>query len=668
MNKKLIRLVQPGMALYFVILMVFAAAAAVMGVLWDDLRYCYLAGGEAVVIVLAGVYFRVSSVRRRQALTDYVQSAADELESASKGEVPFASVLVRPDTGEIVWHNQRFAELTGIKESMLSTRFSDLFAGANLDWLREGKSEAPEPVRREDRRYRLAGNLLRPREQAQPQVALGALYLVDETQLLYLKDEYVASRPVVSVILVDNYEELINNLPDSNVSNLNAAIDTRIKYWTDGIPGLLRKVERNRYLFVFEAKDLEHLVEQKFSILDSVRAITNPRGIHATLSLGLGKDGATFAEAYSFANLSIEMALARGGDQAVIKDRYNFTFYGGRTKETDRRTKVKSRVMASSLAELITQSSHVFVMGHKNADLDAVGAACGVQAICRKQGKKALLIIDQEKNAAKNLLDKLKVQPEYRGCFITGQDALLMADPKSLLIVVDTNRPDQVECKPLLECISRICVIDHHRRAADYIENAVLNLHEPFASSASELVTELVQYAIDPSELLAVEAQALLSGIVLDTKNFGVRTSSRTFEAAAFLRRLGADTVDVKRILQNDLDATLARYRVIQEARVYRDNIAVAALDHPISRIIAAQAADELLTITGITTSFVLYQDPDEVIISARSFGDTNVQVILEPLGGGGNAATAGAQVRGKPLADVLTELVASIDKYFEAT
>ena len=243
-----------------------------------------------------------------------------------------------------------------------------------------------------------------------------------------------------------------------------------------------------------------------------------------------------------------------------------------------------------------------------------------------------------------------------------------MADPKSLLIVVDTNRPDQVECKPLLECISRICVIDHHRRAADYIENAVLNLHEPFASSASELVTELVQYAIDPSELLAVEAQALLSGIVLDTKNFGVRTSSRTFEAAAFLRRLGADTVDVKRILQNDLDATLARYRVIQEARVYRDNIAVAALDHPISRIIAAQAADELLTITGITTSFVLYQDPDEVIISARSFGDTNVQVILEPLGGGGNAATAGAQVRGKPLADVLTELVASIDKYFEAT
>ena len=244
-----------------------------------------------------------------------------------------------------------------------------------------------------------------------------------------------------------------------------------------------------------------------------------------------------------------------------------------------------------------------------------------------------------------------------------------MADPKSLLIVVDTNRPDRVESKPLLECIHRICVIDHHRRAADYIEQVVMNLHDPFASSASELVTDLLQYAVDSTDLLPVEAQALLSGIVLDTKNFGMRTSGRTFEAAAFLRRLGADTADVKRIMQNDMDATLQRYDIVQSAQVYRETIAIAALDHTVSRVIAAQAADELLTIAGITTSFVLYPDPDsgQVVVSARSFGETNVQVIVEALGGGGNAAIAGAQISDKSVGTVLTELIASIDRYFES-
>ena len=256
--------------------------------------------------------------------------------------------------------------------------------------------------------------------------------------------------------------------------------------------------------------------------------------------------------------------------------------------------------------------------------------------------------------------------PEYNGLFISGQDALVEADNRSLLIVVDTNRPDQVESKALLESIARVVVIDHHRRAADYIEHVVLNLHEPYSSSASELVTEILQYALDPRDIRPIEAQALLAGIVLDTKNFNVRTGSRTFEAAAFLRRTGADTVDVKKLFQNDLDATIARYQIVQAARLYRNEIAIAAVDHTVTRTIAAQAADELLNISGIMTSFVLYPDGDQVIISARSIGVGNVQVILEPLGGGGNAATAGAQIKGKPMRTVLEELVASIDKFYE--
>ncbi|MBR4131378.1 MAG: DHH family phosphoesterase, partial [Oscillospiraceae bacterium] len=517
-----------------------------------------------------------------------------------------------------------------------------------------------------DRRYRAAGGLVT--SEAEPEQALAAVYLVDETQLLLLKDEYTSSRPVVSVILVDNYDELTNNLPDSNVSSLTAALDERVRRWSEPFGGLIRKIERNRYLFLFEVRDLDAVMEDKFSIIESIRSVTNNRGVYATISLGIGRDGADFAEGYAFANLAIEMALARGGDQAVIKDRYNFSFYGGRRKETDRRNKVKSRVMASSLSELISQSSDIFIMGHKNADLDSLGAACGVVCLCRKLGKKPAIVIDREHNAAGILVAQLEQQPEYRGVLVSGQDALLMADPKSLLIVVDTNRPDRVESKPLLECVSRICVIDHHRRAADYIDQVVMNLHDPFASSAAELVTELLQYAVDPSDLLAVEAQALLSGIVMDTKNFGMRTSGRTFEAAAFLRRLGADTADVKKIMQNDLDSTLQRYSIVQSAQVYRDTIAIAPLDHPVSRVIAAQAADELLTIAGITSSFVVYPDPEseQVIISARSFGDVNVQVITERLGGGGNAAIAGAQIAGKSVGAVLTDLVASIDRFYE--
>lgn len=305
-------------------------------------------------------------------------------------------------------------------------------------------------------------------------------------------------------------------------------------------------------------------------------------------------------------------------------------------------------------------------MGHKMADLDALGAAAGICCLCRKKGKKVNIVMDPEVNACGLLLKQLRELPEYRDCFITGQEALLAADAKSLLIVVDTNRPDQVECKPLLESIRRVVVIDHHRRAADYIEQVVLNLHEPFASSASELVTELLQYALDASDILMQESAALLAGLVLDTKNFGVRTSSRTFEAAAFLRRIGADTVAVKKLFQNDLTATVARYKIIQNARLYRSKIAIAALDYTATRTIAAQAADELLNISGIETSFVLYPQDNQVMISARSIGDANVQVILEPLGGGGNAATAGAQVKNRTVSAALDELIQSINKFYE--
>ena len=658
LNKKLARLLEPSMALYFIVLVALAAVAAL-------LEQYYLAGVEISLTIILFIYFRYTSASRKKAILNYIQNTADTVDTASNGtlDMPLPMALLNISSGEIVWGNSLFSQITGSHDSLFSQKISDLFPSLSLLWLIDGKPEAPEELLFNGRRYRVMGNLIHASDSGNNPALLGSIYLLDLTDLFRLRDEYIASRPIVAVILVENYDELTNNLPDNIVSTLIASIDTRLNEWTEGRGGILRRVERNRYFYIFEDRYLSDMMAQKFSILESIRSVTTPSGVSATLSIGIGKDGASFQENYEYAALSIETALARAGDQAVIKDRYNFSFFGGRSKEAERQTRVRSRVVANSLTELISKSSSIFIMGHKNADLDAIGAAVGVQCICRKQGKHANIVVDLEHNMAMSLIEKLQQVPEYEDCFISGQEALLRADSDSLLVVVDTNRPDQVEALELLESISRITVIDHHRRAADYIQNVVLNLHEPFASSASELVAELLEYSVEPRDILPVESESLLAGIVLDTKHFSVRTGGRTFEAAAFLRRTGADTVDVKKMFQSNLDDTLSKYKIIQAARLYRGDIAIS---YTATRTLASQAADELLNISGILTSFVLYPDGERVVISARSIGDVNVQVILEPLGGGGNAATAGAQVSGKTARQVLMELVASIDKFYE--
>ena len=659
MNKPVSKLLQPGVFWYILIMLAFTAAAA----LFDQY---YLAAAELLVTILAMIISRVLFIRRRNALMQYVQSATDAEGISVHAGSPFPMAVIRLPEGEIIWGSESFYAITGLSDGCRYQTLDSVVPGFTTGWLKEGRNELPGDQLIGTRRYRIYGNYVRSEDDATT-VRLATIFFADMTEMFNIRDEFLRTRPITAIILIDNYDELMSNLPDSTISKLDAQINEAVSGWVSGLHALCRKIERNRYLLLFESKDLAKLQEGKFSILEAIRAVTNPAGVGATISLGIGRDGASYEENYSFANLSIEMALSRGGDQAVIKDRYNFTFYGGRTKETERRTRVKSRVVAGSLSELISQSSRVFVMGHKMADLDAVGAAVGISCICRKRGKTAQIVIDLEKNAAQSLLAELKASPDFSGVFVTAEDALLSADPKSLLIVVDTNRPDQVESRALLESIPRVAVIDHHRRAADYIEQVVLNLHEPFASSASELVTELLQYAVDQKDIRPIEAQSLLAGIVLDTKKFSVRTGSRTFEAAAFLRRVGADTVEVMKLFQNDLDATIIRYQIIQAARLYRNEIAIAAVDHTVPRTIAAQAADELLNISGILTSFVLYPENGVVYLSARSIGSCNVQVVLEKLGGGGNAATAGAQIRGKTVREVLSELVASIDQFYES-
>lgn len=660
-NRRISKLVDPSFRLYFVVVFLFAALTLRVSI---PLALC-----EGAAMAFLWWYFRHTAKKRRDGIRQYIDDMADDMTTADKASMlsaPFAMMVFRPDTQEILWSNDSFLQLTGVREDIFDNRMEDVLPDFPTHWLLEGKTECPETILMNGRHFRIFGNLSHPSNRRGTQSLLATTYWTDVTEQDTLREENEKMRPIVSVIMIDNYEELMKAGSEASRSAVLAQIDEKLGDWVKGSHCLLRKFDRNRYLLVTNEQEYQKLLDGKFSVLDAVRSVVTEDGVAATLSIGVGKDTDEYETLYQNAMLSIEMALSRGGDQVVVRNRLDFEFYGGRTKSTEKRTKVKSRVMANALGELISDAGQIFVMGHKHADFDALGAAAGVCCIARKRGKKAQIVIDMEDNAVKPMLDRLSALPEYKDTFISGSDAFISARQGALLVVVDTNRPDFVESEQLLDACNRVAVIDHHRRAASYIESAALNFHEPYASSASELVTELLQYLAEPSDLLRAESEALLAGIVLDTKNFVTRTGGRTFEAAAFLRRAGADTSDVQRLFQSDLAGMVERYDIIRHAELVHGDIAVAALEKEIDRVTAAKAADELLTLSGIHASFVLFQHGQGVNLSARSLGEINVQFIMEKLGGGGNSTTAGGQVPNGTVDAVREQLLIAIDEYLE--
>ena len=661
-NKKLSRLLEPNLKFYFAVMLLFAVAA--IPVNWQ------LALAEGTLTVLLYFYFRQSNQKRRQGVLQYIDSVTGSVDTASKSTLinsPLPTLVFRPDTGEIIWSNESFLQLAGVREHLFEMRLSEAVPNFQVQWLLSGKQESPERVELNNHRFRVYGSLVRSRNRTGVQSLVATTYWVETTEADHLREVYEASRPVAAILMLDNYEDLMKACEDTQRSAVLAQIDEKLQTWANAGQGILLKTDRNHYLFLFEEQYFQHFVDEKFSILDTVRAICVAENIHPTLSIGIGKDSPSIPELYKNAKLSLEMALSRGGDQAVVRNQVDFAFYGGRTKATEKRTKVKSRVMANAFRELIADAGEVYIMGHSFADMDAVGAAAGICCAARKRGKQARIVIDREHTAAETLIARLDALPEYSGVFLTPAEAFLQMRADTLLVVVDTNRPDMVENPQLLESCNRVAVIDHHRRAATYIENAAFNFHEPYASSASELVTELLQYLVEPTDLLREEAGALLAGIVLDTKHFTQRTGGRTFEAAAFLRRSGADTAEVQRLFQGDLKDMVTKYDIIRRAEMYRSNIAVSVVEEPgVDRVAAAQAADDLLTLKGVQASFVIYAAEGAVLMSARSLGEINVQVILEALGGGGNSTTAGARIEDTDPESVRQQLIGVLDAYFE--
>jgi len=662
-NNRFQKLVAPGMRLYLIIIMVIFAVVTFF--LNEKVAMV-----EGAIILILIIYSLVDARRRRKRLVDYIEDVTYNAESAKNNTLmnfPLPIVVFKMDDYQIIWGNQIFFNLFGQQKPSFDASLSEMIPGFTGKWLLEGKNQYPGLVQVDGRKYQLHGNIIRGRddEKNSGSAFMGISYWVDVTEFDDIKLEYEASRPATMIFVVDNYDELTKGITDRKRMELRGLIDEEISKFCEGKGGLLRRFDTDRYMFIFESRYLKEFTSAKFGILEDIHSVINSGGIHATLSVGVGCDGADYDENFAFANLAIEMALSRGGDQAVIKNRYNFEFFGGKGMEIETRTKVKSRVTANALAELMRSSGQIYAMGHKLADLDSVGGAVGIVCIARKLGKTAKIVVDPEKNFSHDLIESLKRSPEYRDVFITPEEAMLAADSRTLLVVVDTNRPEQVESLNLLESCTRVAVIDHHRRAASYIQNAALSFHEPYASSVCELITELMQELLTQEDITRLEAEAVLSGIVLDTKHFTIRTGERTFDAAAFLRRVGADTSEVKKLLRTGMENTVARYKILQSAKVYRGDIAIAVQETEIDRIVAAQAADELLNISGIEASIVAYATNDGgVVVSARSIGDVNVQLILEKLGGGGNKGAAGAQVSNMSLREAVNMICASIDEY----
>ena len=659
MNKKLIRGLRTNLALYGLCYLIFVLATASVAPI-----LALVEGLLAALVLYIGARRNAMAQRSIRQYFDRVGGSIDSARASNMLYTPLPMLVFDLHTQEILWGNELFVTLSELEERLYEMAISEVVPGFTTHWLLEDKREYPELLVWNHRTYRVFGALSRS-EGERGESLLATTYWMDVTESEEMRQTLEVTRPVVAILMVDNYDDVMTACPEAKRSALMADLEGKLNDWCADSGALLLGYDRDRYFFAMEEMDFLRYAEEKFSVLDTVRTV-EAGSVSATLSIGVGREEDNFAALFKNAELALEMALSRGGDQAVVKNKANFEFYGGRAKAAERRTKVKSRVMASALRELIQEAGSVYVMGHRYADMDSLGAALGVCCIGRKLGKKVHIVMDTESNAVHPVLRKLQQQPEYSGVFVSGDVAFLHAQGSTLLVVVDTKRPDSVESEALLDSCNRVAVIDHHRRGISYIDKMTFNYHEPYASSTCELVTELMQSIVDPGDVLRCECEALLAGIVLDTKNFTNRTGGRTFEAAGYLRRLGADTQDVQRMFQTDLNATLQRHEIIRQAEVVRGNLAVVISEESLDRVTAAKAADELLTIRGIDASFVIYRSGEGVYMSARSLGEVNVQVILEELGGGGSFTTAGGRVEGGDIEVLRQQLLEAIDAYFE--
>ena len=611
---------------------------------------------QVVCIVAAVAAVVASRVTFRRYIRRSVVSAGKYLTGAQKSSaeqfpLPLA---IAGERGDLIWCNPRFEQQVLPAANIVGTDLSECLNGHTV-------SEIPPDGLDVAFRNRMYTVFMYRAASENQYVYL--LYFIDNTHYKQIARDFDRTRPSVAIASFDNMEELSQVAKPGEIAQIAAEVEMKIENWVSLAGGFVCRVSSGKYLIVWDHQALDKAMSRKFDLLDEVRDIHLSNRVNATLSVGVSMGGNSVRDCYDTAGQALDMALGRGGDQAVVRIGNEYKFFGGVSKGVEKRSRGRSRVVANALSALMENSSQVFIMGHRNSDLDCLVSAIGVWSIAAKKfNKPAHIVVDRETTLAGPLLDAF-IRDGHADIFLSPMQALSMYDQEALLIIVDTHSGDFLESREVYDASKQVVVIDHHRKMVNYIDHAVIFYHEPYASSASEMVTELVEYLAE-SKLSQTEADALLSGIMLDTKSFVLKTGVRPFEAAGFLRRKGADTVDVKRLFANSFESYQRKYQLIAGAQIHhRMAIAVSEQAGDL-RIEAAQAADELLNVSGVEASFVLFPFEGSIHVSARSFGRINVQIIMEKIGGGGHLTMAGAQLPGETVEHARRKLFDAIDEF----
>ena len=630
---------------------------------------CLLSGKIAPLTILVAVviyaYVLFLTYRKNKELKERIIDTMNSFILKLKTDetilnFPIPAMVVNSQ-GEIVWNNNELEMLfKGInKQKYIENVIKELNEEYDKKFIGIDKE-----INIHDKHYRLLGNLMNlKKRRSHDKESVLMLYFIDRTEYYKLFRAYDDSKNAVAVVMVDNYEELVQGMIDTDKPQLVASVEKKLRDWFAFTGGIMTSLDRNKYLMVFEKKYVKNFIEQKFEILDDIKEISLSNKIPVTLSLGMVVEEGTNQEKFQNALATIDIALGRGGDQAVVRKNGKYQFFGGNTKEVEKTTKVKPRVISQALRELMEESSNVVIMGHQNMDADSLGAAMGIYRLAKSLNRDAMIVVNDYGVAIDGLCKKIDKDEYYQNVLLPEDQILNRMNDDTLLVIVDTHLQDYVNSVKVLEEAKQVVIIDHHRRSTDGIENAVLTYHEVYASSASELVTELLQYSEKKIVPTVLEAECLYAGILTDTKNFIQKTGVRTFEAAAFLKKTGIDVAAITKAFQNDVDTYVAIADVIRNSEIVYDNIAIALCPTGIENQIqvTAQAADELLNLNGIECSFVLSKYENKVYISGRSTGEHNVQVILEKFGGGGHMMIAGAQIENAEVEDVKKMLISVI-------
>lgn len=611
-------------------------------------------------LAVAGLIFTIHRlVSVHKDITVFLKGLSEHLDAGNLNNIfdlPMP-LFVISDTNEIVWYNDCFRDNVTDGEDLYGMDLSVITTTA-LERLRDYPGHI---ITYNDKYYKIYTV-----DAADATSGFYMFYMIEVTDLKVKHDLYYDTRPVIMMILIDSYDEIVKNIKESERTQILSDINRLLEEHIGKTNGMLERLQRDKYCLVVEKKYFDKMKEERFPILDEAKNIITSERVPVTLSIGVSYQAETLEQNETYAKQSLEMSLGRGGDQVAIKTQNGFEFYGGISKGVEKRTKVKSRILASAMRELIEDSDNILVMGHRFADLDAMGSAIGMARACKCLNVDVNIVVDRQRCLANTLIDYYE-KFDNSGLFISPQDALDLINKNTALFVVDTHSPTFVESEEVYKNCKNVVVIDHHRKMVNFIDNAVIFYHEPFTSSTSEMVTELVQYIGDNCKLEHYHAESLLAGIMLDTKNFVMKTGIRTFEAAAYLKKCGADTITVKKLFSGPMQDYKDKSKLVSSAEIYKKcAIVTTDIKSESMRVVAPQAADELLNIEGVDSSFVIFEQNSTINVNARSMGDMNVQIIMEELGGGGHQTMAGAQVPNAKIDGVKRLLINSIDKYYQ--